>query len=128
MDGLTITQGTARAIAAFPEMEGELVQIGRRVALDPCVPEHMLAAIRQREGRACPRVELEPKNEESAVLLSLLLREETRVLAPTWIEQNLTHLGDEESQRVVNRTISALNAESVQAALKPLTSEAKAEQ
>jgi hypothetical protein len=40
---------------------------------DPCVPPHFLEAIREKEGRPCPRVELEPGNHAAAELVSLAL-------------------------------------------------------
>lgn len=124
MGGLTIeTKAVRDAIAACPEMEGETVRVGRHVIVPPCIPEPILVAFKAREGRPCPRVALKPENAEAQQLVSILIRKETRGLAPKWIKQNVDPLGDEASTRIVNRAIVAVHSEKVSRLLYPSSPE-----
>jgi len=112
--GITIdSKRTAAAVARFPEMEGEDVRPGLRVKVAPCVPPHMLAVIRAREGRPCPKVDLQPENTEPAELFTMLSREETRGIVPEWIDLNLSAFSSEEKARLLNRAVYAIHNERI---------------
>jgi len=69
MTGGTIVEDAeqARYYSALPEANREYAE-GSEVKLDPCVPAHELALIQEREGRPCPRVDLEPENYHASAL------------------------------------------------------------
>lgn len=124
MGGLTIeSTATAKVIAAFPEMEGETLRVGRSVRLDPCMPAPILAAFEAKEGRPCPRVELQPGNVEASQLFAIITCEDTRPLAQRWMDHNLAGLTEEEAGLVVNRTIAARMSEKVAALYRPTDDE-----
>jgi hypothetical protein len=114
----------AREISAFPEMEGETIRPGRRVKLSPCVPEPILAAFRQREGRTCPRVELDPQNAEAAQLVAVLSSEQTRPIADAWVQANVRDLPGDEPRRILNRVVRALHDPRITPAFSPQKNEA----
>lgn len=117
MGGITVdSKATAKAVALFPEMEGQRIRVGQRIRLAPCVPDAQLAVFAQREGRKCPRVELRPENIESQELFAILQSEKTRPLAQGWIADNLSAFTTEERTRIVNRTIRATLSPKVNAA------------
>jgi hypothetical protein len=73
----------------------------------PCVPEHFLAVIREREGRPCPQVELEPDNIVAANLFSLAISDHA-ALVPLWFETMAGALDVPEQRAVLSRVVQAL--------------------
>lgn len=74
---------------------------------DPCVPEHFLAAIREREDRPCPRVDLEPDNLVAANLFSLAVSDHAG-LVPLWFELLTDGMDQWEREAVLSRVVRAL--------------------
>lgn len=69
-----------------------------------------LEATQAREGRTCPRVELEPDNVLAANLLSLTVSDHAS-LAPAWWEAMGADPDVEERRAVLRRVVLALNHE-----------------
>ncbi len=74
---------------------------------DPCVPEHFLAAIRKREDRPCPRVELEPDNIAAANLFSLAISDHAGLM-PLWFGTLAEGMDAWERQVVLSRVVRVL--------------------
>ncbi len=73
----------------------------------PCVPEHFLAAISEREDRPCPRVELEPDNIAAANLFSLASSDHAG-LVPLWFDTLTDGMDARESRAVISRVLRTL--------------------
>lgn len=74
---------------------------------DPCVPEHFLAAIREREERPRPRVDLEPDNLGEANAISLAISDHAG-LTPLWFETLTEGMDPWERQAVLSRVVRTL--------------------
>jgi hypothetical protein len=79
---------------------------------DPCVPEHFLKVIREKDDRPCPRVELEPDNAIAANLFSLAISDHAG-LVPLWFETLTDGMDGEERQAVMGRVVRVLMDEEV---------------
>ena len=74
---------------------------------DPCVPEHFLKVVREKEDRPCPRVELEPDNAIAANLFSLAISDHAG-LVPLWFETLREGMDGEERRAVMGRVVRVL--------------------
>lgn len=91
-----------------------VVEVGDLLEEEPCVN---LEAYRSSfPGRECPRVDLEPENEEAATLVQMRLAEDP--LAPAYFEAACGGLPPEERKRVLLRVMRAVGDPRVQSALK----------
>lgn len=101
-------QNAAEA-TAITELLGEPVVVGQFVEEPPCQPAAYLAMIEEREGRPCPRVELDPANGLASSLVMLSLNEHTRGAA-----QGLASASPRRQARVAwQRAVAALQSQAV---------------
>ena len=104
---------------SLPELGDQDPSVGSFIELEPCVPEHYLAAIEEQEGRPCPRVELDPRNDEPLSLFQVLLREDLRPLAPALFGSMCGGLSREAQRGVLDRAIRAVTDPDVTELLYP---------
>ena len=67
--------------AAVTALLRDPVEVGQFVEEAPCHPQPYLDLIQEREGRPCPRVELDDANRLASKLVMLSLNEHTRTAA-----------------------------------------------
>lgn len=132
LGGLAIDSEGTRATVLQAIRDGKLakvdpasVRVGQRIALKPCVPEEpVLRMCRERDGRPCPRVELDPDNYAAHQILRAQFREDTRGLAPALADALLAGLEPEERAEVLRRVVTTMADKAVQDAMRPPAAEA----
>lgn len=107
------------AAEAYSRELDRAVEIGERLREAPCVPAHWLQLIREREGRDCPRVVLQPQNYRAGELVTALLKEETRPAFAALFDALMGHTAAEERTSVLRRVLATVNSKAVQQKLHP---------
>jgi hypothetical protein len=75
----------------------------------PCQPEGVLREYERQHGRPCPRVDLAPQNHVAAQLVSFLLDERLRPLAPGFLEVRTGWMDPSDRELLLLRLARALN-------------------
>jgi hypothetical protein len=100
----------ARVLTALLKPDPDMpIRPGQILEEPPCLPWETLEIIRAREGRPCPRVELDPDNQLAASVVMLSLREHTRPL----IGPLTSGMSKTERHRTFVRAAAALQSEAV---------------
>lgn len=84
------------------------VKVGTVLTLPTCEPEPVLALIREKYGRPCPRVELDVENGPAASLASLVISSHLSPLIDPLYEAATVDLTAEQRLALVYRVIHAL--------------------
>lgn len=104
---------------SLPELGEQDASVGSFIELEPCVPDHYLAEIQAQEGRPCPRVELDTRNEEPLSLFKVLVREDLRPLAPVVFQTMCGELSGAQRRAVLDRTLRTVTDPDVSGVLHP---------
>jgi len=118
LGGCTVTERTRDSIAALPELRGSTPEVGDEIELAPCLNEYELA-VYERQGRPCPRVELEPGNGEPLRAAQLLMRDDGRIAFPEWFRAACGNWSADRRLTILDRALEALASDRVQAILHP---------
>ena len=112
-----VPPGRKRNYTDIDERCAECVMLGGDE--DPCQPKGTLAEIERRYGRPCPRVELDPQNAEVSELVSYVISESLRPLAPMAFEATFGRRRRVARRVALRRLQGAIGHPDVTAALNP---------
>lgn len=114
--GTTIrNESEAKAVAARLQRR---VDVGEKIAEDPCLPKHYLAQF-EAKGRPCPRVVLNVRNEGAASLSSLSFQPHLRHLITPFALSVFAEMDTHERIAMMRRVGRALSSSAVMAKLYP---------
>jgi len=85
----------------------------------PCQSKGVLAAIEEETGRPCPRVELDEENADVSKLLTFVLSESLRPLAPAVLDATFPPRARGARSSALRRLSTAVNHPEVVAVLYP---------
>ena len=100
------TPADAQRYTAALKRDEVPVSVGDFLDEDPCVGEAGLAFYREHFGRECPRVELDPANEEALALFCFVAGDATRALAPAYFDAACGRLAGDERKRILLRVMA----------------------
>lgn len=106
----------ARELESLPENRGRKVEVGSRVEMAPCLSDAALTnqdAFWQQQGRPCPYIGLDDKNDTAATILLNHLPEHTRPLTPALADALLADASDDERASTLLRVSLALRSNAV---------------
>lgn len=124
------SEHVAAELRELPENRGQVIEVGSRVAMPPCLPKHSLEDAGQhwnKQGRPCPYIDLDPRNDVAAALVLNHLPEHTRPLTPALADAMLADASDDERADTLMRVSAALRSEAVIEKLYPLADDSKKE-
>lgn len=110
-----------RDAAEFTNALGRTVEVDELLEEEPCQPAHILEEIQRMEGRPCPRVPLLIENAEALELISVLLREDLRPMAPVIFDATCGDLSRDHRARMLRRVRKTLQEPEVNEFLNPKT-------
>lgn len=127
--GLVVrNEGVAGELSELPENRGQVITVGSRVAMPPCLPQHTIEDQSQhwnRQGRPCPYIDLDPRNDTAAHLVFNHLPEHTRPLTAALASAMLADASNDERADTLLRVSAALRSEAVIEKLYPLADNMK---
>lgn len=130
-DGLVVrSEQVAAELGALPENRGQVITVGSRVVMPPCLPQHSLEDAERhwnQQGRPCPYIDLDPRNDTAAHLVFNHLPEHTRPLTPALADALLADASNDERADTLLRVSAALRSEAVIEKLYPLADDTKKE-
>lgn len=86
--------------------------------MEPCEPEHYLAAWREK-GQECARIDLLEGNREASDLIGVSLQEHVRWLAPLLYREMASRMTEDERRGMLYRVRAVLQSQPVLDALYP---------